>query len=170
MFIGGIAAVRPEDIAWYSTREGPDEKVYIPDILYTKLGLLIGTLLNFLIAGALYVLGISFGVFKSRNKDGTVKFESVDPSVLDYVLFYTAPIMFLLFSISYPIMCINRKAIIGASMNVVTGLFFLMFGFYLWKFDPVPMMIFMGYGCVQLYNSTRLFMLKESEKKYNYDN
>lgn len=177
MYIAGKCTVMPADNDWYNANVDFGKK---PDIMYNKFGILMGIIFNlmlgasFLYLGKIMISSLQNNVGQTitpsskRKLFGISALDFSDPSSkyrktwIDWILFLSMPVMLCLYAIAYPLMCQYHSVIIGAVLNLIPGLFFVLFAIWIgYKYSSwLVALLMLIFGVYLVINSVILFMVK----------
>jgi len=169
LYVTSLSTVTTENEAWFDQGDFPK----MPDLMYTRFGKLTGVIANAMFGAAL--LFLSKILVRSASVQNT-RFENFIPSsikgkeeqkksVLEIIIFFAMPIMYLMYIIAYPVMCATKEYIAGALLNLLPGIYFLIFGAFLYKYSLLVTILVAGFGSFLIYTGIMLLLVKKNSSQ-----
>lgn len=165
IYATSLSTIVQSDASWF-TSTGHTK---MPDLMYSKFGLLIGVIVNGMLGASLVF--VAKLLIRSFSTSGTEKFvpNSIlngrypdDKPFLEKLMFWLLPIMILLYALAYPVSCQYKHHLIGGVLLIIPGVYFVLFGLWLMKYSWIITLLMVIYGIVLIYESVFFFLSKDT--------
>lgn len=170
IYLSSLSTVTDAKLLWFNGLSFPK----MPDLYFRKFGVMFGSVFFSLIGIVLFFCGRIFIRSKSVNQDlplSSLVPKSIEDrrksyvtraTIIEDILFFGLPLMLLIIGLAYPLMCQFESPLTGGIMLILTSVYFLIFGLYMFKYSGIICALTIIFAVFICYTAIYLFLIKKT--------